>query len=75
VVSVPFDRDQPHNAARVEAVGAGVTVAPDAVAAQLADAVERARLGEDVRIAAHRMAEVIAGYGECGVDEVEALLA
>ncbi len=41
LVCLPLGRDQPHNAARVEAVGAGVALEPAASAEQIRDAVVR----------------------------------
>jgi UDP:flavonoid glycosyltransferase YjiC (YdhE family) len=41
MVCVPLGRDQPGNAARVEAIGAGVRVPPDAPAAELRSAIRR----------------------------------
>lgn len=41
LVCLPLGRDQPHNAARVEAVGAGLTLDPDASADQMGGAVTR----------------------------------
>jgi MGT family glycosyltransferase len=74
VVSLPLDRDQPHNAARVEAVGAGRTVSKDADPVTIADVVESVRLGRRERDGAARMAAAIAAYGSAAVDEVEGLL-
>ena len=74
IVCIPLDRDQPHNAARVEAVGAGRTVSKDADPGAIRDVVQAVRTGESYRVAAVRMANAIAGYGDRAVDEVEALL-
>jgi UDP:flavonoid glycosyltransferase YjiC (YdhE family) len=73
MVLVPLDRDQPHNAARVEAVGAGRVVAKDAGVDELRAAVEAVRTGERERSAVIDMANAIAGYGDAAVAEVEAL--
>jgi UDP:flavonoid glycosyltransferase YjiC (YdhE family) len=73
VVSVPLDRDQPHNAARVEAVGAGRTVAKDADPELIGATVEAVRTGMREREGAIRMANAIAGYGNAAVEAVESL--
>jgi UDP:flavonoid glycosyltransferase YjiC (YdhE family) len=41
MVCIPLDRDQPHNAERVEAVGAGIRLSPDAAASEIRTAIER----------------------------------
>ena len=73
VVSVPLDRDQPLNAARVEAVGAGRTVAKDAPVAEIRDVVESVRTGMREREGAIRMANAIASYGHAPTEAIEAL--
>ena len=73
IVTLPLDRDQPHNAARVEAVGAGRTVAKDADPDVIRDAVEAVRTGVREREGAIRMANVIAELGDSAVREVESL--
>jgi MGT family glycosyltransferase len=73
VVSVPLDRDQPQNAARVEAVGAGRTVAKDATTADIRDVIESVRTGMREREGAIRMANAIAGYGHAPVEAIESL--
>ncbi|MEA3054731.1 MAG: hypothetical protein QOD30_163 [Actinomycetota bacterium] len=73
IVCVPLDRDQPSNAARVEAVGAGRTVAKDADAATMADVFEAVRRGSREREGAIAMANAIAEYGNAAVDAVESL--
>jgi MGT family glycosyltransferase len=74
VVSIPLDRDQPHNAERLEAVGAGCTVAKDSAPASIAAVVEAVRTNELQRDAARRMANAIADYDGAAVAQVEALL-
>ena len=74
VVSIPLDRDQPHNAARLEAVGAGCTVAKDSAPASIAAAVEATQTNESQRDAARRMATAIGAYDGVAVAQVEALL-
>ena len=73
VVTIPLDRDQPHNAARVAAIGAGRTVDKDADAAAIRDAVEAVRTGVREREGAIRMANVIAEHRDRAVHEIEAL--
>lgn len=74
IVSIPLDRDQPHNAARVDAVGAGRTVANDADPATIEAAVVAALSDAPQRAAAHTMAKAIAGYDGAAVAELESLL-
>lgn len=74
IVSIPLDRDQPHNAERHEVIGAGTTVAKDADAGTIAAAVEDTRRDEERRRSARRLAETIAGYRGAAVAEVETLL-
>jgi UDP:flavonoid glycosyltransferase YjiC (YdhE family) len=58
-------RDQPDNAARVEARGAGLTLAADASAAEIGSAVARLLEEPSFRAAARRLGEQIAaGRGE-----------
>ena len=73
IVCVPLDRDQPTNAARVEAVGAGRVVAKDADAATMATAFEAVRTGSREREGAMAMANEVAGYGNAAVEAVESL--
>jgi MGT family glycosyltransferase len=55
LVCTPISRDQPLNAARVEHVGAGITVAGDASTVDLARAIERTASDPDVRRAARAL--------------------
>lgn len=73
IVTLPLDRDQPLNAARVEAVGAGRTVARDAEESVIRAEVEAVRTGSREREAAIRMANAIAAYGNAAVHAVESL--
>jgi UDP:flavonoid glycosyltransferase YjiC (YdhE family) len=73
MVLVPLDRDQPHNAARAEAVGAARVVAKDADVDAIRAAVETVRTGERERGAVIDMANAIAADGDAAVAEVEAL--
>jgi len=77
MVCIPQGRDQPGNAERVEALGAGRTVAADASVEEMRAVVVDV-LGSDVlRAGAGRMAEIVAGYGRGAraVTELESLLA
>lgn len=74
IVTMPIDRDQPHNARLVERAGAGRTVPKDASPAEIAAAVEAVRTGVREREGAIRMANAIASYGDRAVREVEALV-
>lgn len=73
IVTLPLDRDQPVNAARVAAVGAGRTVAKDADVSVIRAEVEAVRTGSREREAAIRMANAIAAYGDAAVEAVESL--
>lgn len=73
IVCVPLDRDQPSNAARVEAVGAGRAVAKDADATTMANVFEAVRTGSREREGVIAMANAIAAYGNAAVDTVESL--
>ena len=59
VVSVPLGREQPHNAAAVERVGAGLTLAPTTSFEAIRTAVRRAVDDLELRAAAARMAMAI----------------
>jgi UDP:flavonoid glycosyltransferase YjiC (YdhE family) len=75
LVCVPQGREQPINAARVAATGAGRVIAPEAPAAEIAAAVDSVLRDERARVAARRFAVTIAalGAGERATDEVEQL--
>ena len=73
MVLVPLDRDQPHNAARAEAIEVARVVHRDAEPDAIRAAVEAVRTGERERLGAMRLANAIAGYGNAAVDLVEAL--
>ena len=73
IVCVPLDRDQPTNAARVEAVGAGRTVSKDADPATMAAVFEAVRTGSREREGAIGMANAVAAYGDAAVRAVESL--
>ena len=73
MVLIPLDRDQPHNAARAEALQTARVVHRDAEPEAIRAAVEAVRTGERERLGAMRLANLIAGYSNAAVDEVEAL--
>ncbi|MDQ1660712.1 MAG: hypothetical protein QOJ68_692 [Blastococcus sp.] len=74
LVCVPQGRDQPLNAAAVEEVGAGLTVAPDAPAEDLAAAVRTVLAQNRFRTAAQRLAAAAesVGNGELAATLVDA---
>jgi UDP:flavonoid glycosyltransferase YjiC (YdhE family) len=76
MVCMPMGRDQHGTAARVEAVGAGVTVAVDAGLDEIRAAVETVLASDELREGAKRMAGVISGYdnGARAIKEAEGLL-
>jgi MGT family glycosyltransferase len=75
MVCIPLGRDQPLNAARVEASGVGRVVEPGAPANELASAVHALLRDGGFRAAARRHAAEIAalGHGEQPADQVERL--
>jgi hypothetical protein len=74
MVLVPLDRDQPHNAERVAAVGAGRVLGVDAAPEEIAATIEAVRRGSTERSRAIDLANAVAAYGNAAVDAVEALL-
>lgn len=72
LLCVPMGRDQFFNAARVEALGAGVTLSADAEAGQIRDAVRRALEDRALRYNARHLAGVAATYG--GASDAVALV-
>jgi len=77
MLCMPLGRDQPGNAARVEALGAGRTIAQDASIEEIRGTIVDALGSDPLRTAARRMAGIVAGYGQVdlAVNEVESLLA
>jgi MGT family glycosyltransferase len=77
VVVIPLGRDQLDNAARVEACGVGIRVAPSASPAIIADAVQRVLREPRFREGAARMAAIIARdlQADRAVAELEKLAA
>ena len=77
MLCIPLDRDQPKNAERVRALGAGNAIASDAPVEVVRAAIVEALGSEELRAGAKRMAEIVASYGRGAraIDELEALLA
>jgi UDP:flavonoid glycosyltransferase YjiC (YdhE family) len=75
MVCIPQGREQPINAARVAATGAGRVIAPEALPSEIAAAIEAVLHDEPARAAARRFALTIAalGAGESATDDVEQL--
>jgi UDP:flavonoid glycosyltransferase YjiC (YdhE family) len=73
LVCIPQGREQPINAARVAATGAGRVIPSGASASEIAAAVAAALRDESARAAASRFAVAIAalGAGESATDDVE----
>jgi UDP:flavonoid glycosyltransferase YjiC (YdhE family) len=76
LVCIPQGREQPINAARVAASGAGLSIASDAPPEEIAAAVGAVLRDESARTAARHFADAIAdlGAGERATDEVESLV-
>jgi MGT family glycosyltransferase len=76
LVCIPLGRDQPANAAHVEAAGAGYTVASTASTDELTSTIMAATADAPVTAAAREMGDVMARYENGGraVLEVEQLL-
>jgi MGT family glycosyltransferase len=76
LVCIPLVGDQPENAARIETLGAGVRLPPDADASRIRAAIERVLTGQTYRVAAQRVASVIAGEEpvHAAVDEIESVI-
>jgi len=77
MVCVPLGRDQPENAARVEALGAGRTISRDASVEEMRAAVVDVLGSEALRAGARGMAEIVARYGRGNhaIEELESLFA
>jgi MGT family glycosyltransferase len=75
LLCMPMGRDQHENAARVEACGAGRSIAEESDAATIRGAIEEILSEPSYRMSARRMASVIHGYegGHRAVAELEAL--
>jgi UDP:flavonoid glycosyltransferase YjiC (YdhE family) len=72
MLSLPFGRDQFFNASRVEAIGAGRTIAADADADLIARAIDTLLGDNDARAAARGFSRVIAAY-RGGADALSAV--
>jgi len=77
VVAMPLGRDQPDNAARLVATGAGLRLRPSAKPAAIAAAVRRVLAEPSFRAGAQRLADAIAAdlAEDRAVQEIEALAA
>jgi UDP:flavonoid glycosyltransferase YjiC (YdhE family) len=76
LLCVPLGRDQFFNAARVESLGAGITLPADTEAPAIADAVRMLVHNAAMRRGAQRAAEAIARYrnGREAVNDLERLV-
>ena len=74
VVCLPLGRDQFHNASRVEAVGAGVTISADASTTEIRDAIDRILSEPSFAEAARPFREVYDPTAQLAVEELERLL-
>jgi MGT family glycosyltransferase len=74
MVCIPLIADQPDNAARIAAKGAGIWLSPDASPDQIREALNRVLSEPSFREAARRLAEQMAGVKaeERAADELEA---
>jgi MGT family glycosyltransferase len=77
LLCAPLGRDQPNNASRVEAVGAGRVLRPDADVPTIREALVQVLADESYRKAASRMEAAIASSGgaAAAADELESLVA
>jgi MGT family glycosyltransferase len=77
MLCLPMGRDQFFNASRVEALGAGRMLMPDADVTAILEATTALLADDGARAGAKRLATVIAGYGGAAeaVREVDSLLA
>ena len=75
LVCTPIDRDQPLNASRVEALGAGIALDGSATAAEIAEAVERILADGSFRAGARRAtaASTVAGGAASAVRDLLSL--
>ena len=77
LICVPILGDQPDNAARVVARGAGIRVSPDALPEQIAAAIQRVLSDQSFRGAAQRLGAAMTRDGnavENAVEEIESIL-
>jgi UDP:flavonoid glycosyltransferase YjiC (YdhE family) len=75
LVCIPLIADQPDNAARIAAKGAGIWLSPDASPEHIREALNRVLSEPSFREAARRLGEQMAGdkAEESAADELEAL--
>lgn len=71
MVCVPLDRDQPHNASRVEAVGAGIAVSRDSSAAEIGEVLDRVLDDPDYAAASRMFAESFDPEATVAIAELE----
>lgn len=64
LLCLPLGREQPLNAERVQALGAGFVLSPTATETEVREAAERLLAEPSFRDSAQRLATVIAGYGD-----------
>jgi MGT family glycosyltransferase len=76
LVCIPLTGDQPDNASRIETLGAGVRLPPDADAGRIRTAIGRLLTDPAYRLGAQRVASAIAGEEpvQAAVDEIESVL-
>jgi UDP:flavonoid glycosyltransferase YjiC (YdhE family) len=76
LVCIPLMGDQPDNAARIEAIGAGVRLPPDAEPGHIRAAIARVLTDRAFRLGAQRVASAIAGEDpvQAAVDDIESVL-
>lgn len=76
LVCIPVVGDQPDNAARIEALGAGVRLPVEAEPGRIRSAIERVLADQAFRLGAQRVARAIAGDNpvQVAVDEIESVL-
>ncbi len=76
LVCIPLIGDQPDNASRIETLGAGVRLPPDADAGCIRAAIERVLTDPAYRLGAQRVASAIAGEEpvHAAVNEIESVI-
>jgi UDP:flavonoid glycosyltransferase YjiC (YdhE family) len=76
MVCIPLVGDQADNAARIEALGAGVRLPANAEPGRIRAAIERVLTDRALRLGAQRVASAIAGEDpvQAAVDDIESVL-
>jgi UDP:flavonoid glycosyltransferase YjiC (YdhE family) len=76
LVCIPLVGDQAENAARIEALGAGVRLPSDADPSRIRKAIEQVLTERRFRVAAQRFADAVAGEDpvQAAVDEIQSVL-